>query len=112
MGSNYARKEVEGEPLDGWPVDVQRQCCPCDYRFAFGACVHVLFALRVTGHIDSSRREVLISRRKRKRGEVAILPDLGRLQTIDPALNLMKSSGCIPASYGDVSPRAYLLHYV
>uniref|UniRef100_H3GY82 MULE transposase domain-containing protein n=1 Tax=Phytophthora ramorum TaxID=164328 RepID=H3GY82_PHYRM len=45
MGSNYARKEVEGEPSDGWPVDVQRQWCPCDYWFAFGACVHVLFAL-------------------------------------------------------------------
>ncbi|KAE8916049.1 hypothetical protein PF003_g568 [Phytophthora fragariae] len=88
MGSNYARKEVEGEPLDGWPVDVQRQCCPCDYWFAFGACVHVLFALRVTAHLDSSGREVLVSRRKRKRGEVAVLPDLGRPRAIGPALSL------------------------
>ncbi|OWZ04475.1 hypothetical protein PHMEG_00023616 [Phytophthora megakarya] len=68
MGSNYARKEFEREPIDGWPVDVQRQWCPCDYWFAFGACIHVIFALRVTAHVDSSGREVLVSRRKRKRG--------------------------------------------
>eukprot|EP00644_Phytophthora_capsici_P010918 jgi/Phyca11/104112/e_gw1.9.600.1 len=76
MGVNYARKEFEGEPSDDWPVDVQRQWCPCRYWFGFGACIHVSFALRVTAHIDSSGREVLINRRKRKRGEV--LPDLGR----------------------------------
>ncbi|KAG6615451.1 uncharacterized protein IUM83_05056 [Phytophthora cinnamomi] len=65
MGSNYARKEFEGEPTDGWPVDVLRQWCPCSYWYAFGACVYVLFAMRVTAHVDSSGREVLISRRKR-----------------------------------------------
>jgi hypothetical protein len=85
MGSNYARKEVEGEPLDGWSVDVQRQWCPCDYWFAFGSCIHVLFALRVTAHVNS--REVLISRRKRKRGEIAVLPVIGRPRTIGPALS-------------------------
>lgn len=87
MGINYARKEYEGEPDNGWPVNVQTQICPCDYCFAFGACVHLLFALRVTAHVDSSGREVLINRRKRKRGEVSVLPDLGRPRTIGAALS-------------------------
>ncbi|RLN50009.1 hypothetical protein BBJ28_00006331 [Nothophytophthora sp. Chile5] len=89
MGSNYARKEFEGEPTDEWLVDVLRQWCPCSYWFAFGACVHVLFAMRVTAHVDSSGREVLISRRKRKRGEIAVLADLGRPASIGPALSLV-----------------------
>jgi hypothetical protein len=53
MGVNYTRKEFEGEPVDGWPVDLVRQWCPCDYWYRFGACIHVLFALRVTAHVDS-----------------------------------------------------------
>ncbi|KAE9102615.1 hypothetical protein PF010_g14038 [Phytophthora fragariae] len=89
MGVNYARKEFEGEPADGWAVDILRQCCPCDYWFAFGACVHILFALRATAHVDSSGREVLISRRKRKRGEMTVLPDLGRPRTVGAALSLV-----------------------
>uniref|UniRef100_H3H147 MULE transposase domain-containing protein n=1 Tax=Phytophthora ramorum TaxID=164328 RepID=H3H147_PHYRM len=28
MGVNYARKEYEGEPTDGWPFDALRQWCP------------------------------------------------------------------------------------
>eukprot|EP00644_Phytophthora_capsici_P010694 jgi/Phyca11/104497/e_gw1.9.729.1 len=87
MGSNYARKEYEGEPFDGWPVNIQLQSCPCDYFFGFGACVHVLYALRVTAHVDSSGREVLVSRRKIKRGAVAVLPDLGRPRDVGPALS-------------------------
>jgi len=88
IGSNYARKEVEGEPADGWPVDIRRQWCPCSYWFAFGACVHVLFAMRVTAHVDGRGREVLISRRKRKRGGVAVLADIGRPASVGPALSL------------------------
>eukprot|EP00644_Phytophthora_capsici_P013099 jgi/Phyca11/101060/e_gw1.5.1058.1 len=87
IGINYARKEYEGEPDDSWPVNVQTQICSCDYFFAFGACVHLLFALRVTAHVDSSRREFLINRRKRKRGEVSVLSDLGRPRTIGAALS-------------------------
>eukprot|EP00644_Phytophthora_capsici_P018243 jgi/Phyca11/127378/e_gw1.68.130.1 len=87
MGSNYARKEVEGEPRGGWPVDVERQWCPCDNCFAFGTCVHVLFALRTTAHVDSSGREILVSRRKRKRQCGAILPSTGRPRDVGPAFS-------------------------
>ncbi|POM67104.1 Hypothetical protein PHPALM_16944 [Phytophthora palmivora] len=87
LGSNYARQEVEGEPPGGWPVDVERQWCPCCYWFAFGTCVHILYALRITAHVDSNGREVLVSRRKRKRGEVAVLPRTGRPNAIGPALS-------------------------
>eukprot|EP00644_Phytophthora_capsici_P013282 jgi/Phyca11/101458/e_gw1.5.411.1 len=48
MGANYARMEVQGQPWGGWPVDVTHRWCPCGYYFAFGVCVHVLFALRTT----------------------------------------------------------------
>lgn len=86
-GSNYARKEYEGQPVDGWPVNIQWQSCPCDYFFGFGACVHVLYALRVTAHVDSSGREVLVSRRKIKRGAVAVLPELGWPRDVGAALS-------------------------
>ncbi|OWZ03529.1 hypothetical protein PHMEG_00024728, partial [Phytophthora megakarya] len=80
MGSNYARMEVEGQPWGGWPVDVQQQWCPCNYWFAFGACVHVIFALRSSAHVDSSGHDVLISRRKRKNRS-------GHPRDIGPALS-------------------------
>ncbi|RLN43882.1 hypothetical protein BBJ28_00026860 [Nothophytophthora sp. Chile5] len=89
MGVNYARKEYNGEPVDGWAVDVQNQRCPCQYWFAFGACIHLLYALRVTAHVDTRGREVLISRRKRKRGEVAVLPDMGRPRSNGAALSFV-----------------------
>ncbi|KAG3077881.1 hypothetical protein PI125_g21132 [Phytophthora idaei] len=31
LGANYARYEVEGQLWAGWPVDVDRQFCPCGY---------------------------------------------------------------------------------
>lgn len=49
--------------------------------------MHVLYALRVTAHVDSSGREVLVSRRKIKRGAVAVLPELGRPRDVGAALS-------------------------
>nr|CAI72252.1 hypothetical protein PI35.0030 [Phytophthora infestans] len=87
MGVNYARKEVEGQPFGGWHVDSERQWCQCDYCYAFGTCIHVLYALRATTHVDSSGRDILVNRKKRRRYGVAVLPVVGRPRTIGPALS-------------------------
>jgi hypothetical protein len=29
MGANYARMEVEGQPMTGWPVNLTVRWCPC-----------------------------------------------------------------------------------
>ncbi|KAG2892130.1 hypothetical protein PC110_g14600 [Phytophthora cactorum] len=86
LGANYARMEVKGQSWAGWPVDVDRQYCSCGYRFVLGACTHVIFALRATVHVDSSGRDILASRRKQKRGEIAVLERTGRPAAIGPAL--------------------------
>ncbi|ETK70915.1 hypothetical protein L915_21757 [Phytophthora nicotianae] len=88
MEANYARKEVENEPWGGWEVDVERQWCPCDYCFAFGTCVPILFALRVTVHVDSSGRDILVSRRERKRVSAATVAISGHPGAAGPALSL------------------------
>ncbi|ETL83454.1 hypothetical protein L917_16606 [Phytophthora nicotianae] len=67
MGANYARMEVQGQPWGGWPVDITHRWCPCGYCYEFGICVHVLFALRATETVDSSGRNVVVNRNKRKR---------------------------------------------
>eukprot|EP00644_Phytophthora_capsici_P004646 jgi/Phyca11/111057/e_gw1.19.475.1 len=67
MGVNYARMEVQNQPWGGWPVDITQRWCPCNYCYAFGVCVHVLFALRITENVDSSGRSVLVNRSKRRR---------------------------------------------
>ncbi|OWY99636.1 hypothetical protein PHMEG_00029334 [Phytophthora megakarya] len=83
MGANYARKEVEGQPWGGWPVNLHRHWCPCGYWFMFGSCVHVVFALWVTAHVDSNGQEVLVSRRKRTQ-----YPQQGECpRSIGPALS-------------------------
>ncbi|GMF40719.1 unnamed protein product [Phytophthora fragariaefolia] len=68
MGANYARMEVEGQPSGGWIVDTYHRSCGCNYFYAFRVCVHVLFAVQSCDHLDSQGREVLVSRKKRKRG--------------------------------------------
>eukprot|EP00644_Phytophthora_capsici_P003947 jgi/Phyca11/108692/e_gw1.15.210.1 len=83
MGANYARMEVEGQPWGGWPVDITSRWCPCSYCFAFGVCVHVLYALKVTQHVDSSGRNVFVNRNKRKRGGDS---SGGRPLSVGPAL--------------------------
>ncbi|KAG4228103.1 hypothetical protein PC116_g23530 [Phytophthora cactorum] len=65
LGANYARMEVKGQSWAGWPVDVDRQYCSCGY---------------------SSGRDILASRRKQKRGEIAVLERTGRPAAIGPAL--------------------------
>ncbi|KAE9333223.1 hypothetical protein PR003_g14125 [Phytophthora rubi] len=87
MGANYARMEVEMQPWGGWPVDVERQWCPCNYGFVFGSCIHVLFALRCTANVDSSGRDILVSRRKRKRTTVSVIDNTGRPRSNGPALS-------------------------
>jgi hypothetical protein len=86
MGANYARMEVEGQPWGGWGVDVERQLCPCNYWFVFGSCIHVLFALRSTASVDSRGHEILVDRRKRRRGRVAVIDNAGRPRSNGPAL--------------------------
>lgn len=85
MGSNYARMEVEGQPWCGWQVDIASKWCGCNYCFVFGTCVHVLFALRVTEHVDNSGRSVLVNRKKRRRAGVN--QTIGRPRAIGPALS-------------------------
>ncbi|RLN95579.1 hypothetical protein BBJ28_00020192 [Nothophytophthora sp. Chile5] len=86
MGANYARMEVEGQPWGGWAVDVERQWCPCNYWFVFGSCIHVLFALRSTASVDSRGHEILIDRRKHRRGRVAVIDNACRPRSNGPAL--------------------------
>ncbi|OWY94388.1 LOW QUALITY PROTEIN: hypothetical protein PHMEG_00035902 [Phytophthora megakarya] len=85
MGTNYARKEVEGQPWGGWPVNLHRHWCPCGYWFMVGSCVHVVFALWATAHVDSNGQEVLVSRRKRRRSANAGAQQGGRSRSIGPA---------------------------
>ncbi|GMF58027.1 unnamed protein product [Phytophthora fragariaefolia] len=87
MGSNYARMEVLNQPLAGWPVDLRTQWCPCKFCFAFGTCVHVVYALRCTSHVETLGRELLVSRRKRKTTRGAITdPMVGRALVVGSAL--------------------------
>ncbi|KAE9333742.1 hypothetical protein PR003_g13868 [Phytophthora rubi] len=67
MGANYARMEVEMQPWGGWPVDAERQWCPCNY---------------------CSGRDILVSRRKRKRTAVSVIDNTGRPRSNGPALSL------------------------
>lgn len=84
MGSNYARREVLNQPLTGWLVDLQARWCPCKFWFVFGACVHIIHALHVTGRVDCEGRQVLVSR-KRKQPGIAT-GSVGRPQFVGPAL--------------------------
>eukprot|EP00644_Phytophthora_capsici_P009235 jgi/Phyca11/131458/e_gw1.106.78.1 len=90
MGLNYARVEVEGQPEGGWDVDLNRRWCDCNYCYAFGVCVHVLYAVRTQDYIDASGREILISRNIQKSSGVAASRNTGhrggRPTTVGPAL--------------------------
>ncbi|RLN88063.1 hypothetical protein BBJ28_00003622 [Nothophytophthora sp. Chile5] len=90
MGLNYARMEVEGQPNGGWTVDLSRRWCECNYCYAFGVCVHVLYAVRTLDYIDGSGREILVSRNKQKNNGVATSTNLGqrggRPTMVGPAL--------------------------
>ncbi|KUF96258.1 hypothetical protein AM588_10005890 [Phytophthora nicotianae] len=89
MGANYARMEVLGQPAGGWPVNIERQWCPCHYCFVFGTCVHVLYALRVTEYLDSCGRAILVSRKKRKRTALTAPDTGGRPRSAGPALSFV-----------------------
>lgn len=90
MGLNYARMEVEGQPEGGWNVDLNRRWCGCNYCYAFGVCVHVLYAVRTQDYIDASGREILISRNMQKSSGAAASKNSGqrggRPTTVGPAL--------------------------
>ncbi|ETM32417.1 hypothetical protein L914_20164 [Phytophthora nicotianae] len=62
MGVNYASMEVEGQPDGGWTVNLTRRWCECNYCYAFGVCVHILYAVRSQDYIDGSGRETFILR--------------------------------------------------
>ncbi|GMF37339.1 unnamed protein product [Phytophthora fragariaefolia] len=59
IGANYARMEVKGQSSGGWIVDTYHRSCGCNYIYAFGVCVHLLFAVQSCDHLDSQGREVL-----------------------------------------------------
>eukprot|EP00644_Phytophthora_capsici_P013947 jgi/Phyca11/120125/e_gw1.40.376.1 len=87
LGANYARIEVEGQPWSGRSVDLDHQWCPCGYRFVFESCIHIRFALRATAHVDSSGRDILMSRSKKRRTGVAVIESVGRPRTVGSALS-------------------------
>ncbi|KAG2900042.1 hypothetical protein PC119_g12563 [Phytophthora cactorum] len=87
MGANYARMEVEEQTWAGWAVDVERQWCLCSYWFVFGSCIHALFALHATAHVDSSGRYIPVSRRKRRRSGLAVINNVGRPRSNGPGLS-------------------------
>ncbi|ETL28349.1 hypothetical protein L916_18274 [Phytophthora nicotianae] len=70
MGVNYARMEIQNQPLGGWSVDLWRQTCPCNYWFMFG----------------SQGRDVLVNRKKRRRGDTGGAGPGGRPRFAGPAL--------------------------
>jgi hypothetical protein len=81
MVANYARMMVEG-----WPFDVERQWCPCNYWFVFGSCIHVLFALRLAASFDSRGYEILVDRRKRRCNRVPVIENARRPRSNGPVL--------------------------
>ncbi|ETI57411.1 hypothetical protein F443_00298 [Phytophthora nicotianae P1569] len=83
MSVNYAPMEIQGQPWAGWDVDLTSRWYRCNYCHAFGICVHVLYALRVTENVDSRGRIVLVNRKERKRtgGDIG-----GRPLAVGPAL--------------------------
>ncbi|KAG2907774.1 hypothetical protein PC119_g22955 [Phytophthora cactorum] len=71
MGANYARMDLQGQQLGGWAVDLDNLWCPCNDWYAFGVCVHIMYALRLSEHVDSRERSVLVNRNKCKRTSAA-----------------------------------------
>ncbi|EGZ27535.1 hypothetical protein PHYSODRAFT_477483, partial [Phytophthora sojae] len=71
MGFQYAQMEVQGQLLTRWPVHLRRRWCPCGYWYAFGSCVHVLYALRVSNCVDLAGRDVLVSRKRKQNNSSA-----------------------------------------
>ncbi|ETP24181.1 hypothetical protein F441_02778 [Phytophthora nicotianae CJ01A1] len=87
MGANYTRMEILNQPWGGWQVVLWRQSCPCNYWFMFGSCVHVLYALRMTAYVDSQGRDILVSRKKRRRHDAGAVGSGDRPRRIGPALS-------------------------
>ncbi|ETL47613.1 hypothetical protein L916_02656, partial [Phytophthora nicotianae] len=87
MGANYTRMEILNQPWGGWQAVLWRQSCPCNYWFMFGSCVHVLYALRMTAYVDSQGRDILVSRKKRRRHDAGAVGSGDRPRRIGPALS-------------------------
>ncbi|OWZ04428.1 hypothetical protein PHMEG_00023677 [Phytophthora megakarya] len=85
MGVDYARMEVEDQTWGAWMVDIDRKMCGCNYWYAFGACVHVLHAVKCLENLDSNWYEILVSRKKRKHNTANGTNAGGRPLPIGPA---------------------------
>ncbi|KAF1794454.1 hypothetical protein GQ600_5252 [Phytophthora cactorum] len=76
----------------GWPVDLDSRWCRCGYCFAFGVCIHLVYALQMTEHVDSRGKNVLVDRNKRKRQEPEVGSQAGRPRLVGPVLTFYKTS--------------------
>ncbi|OWZ11619.1 hypothetical protein PHMEG_00015330 [Phytophthora megakarya] len=82
-----ASMEREGMPHEGWPVDVERQMCPCRMCSKFGTYVHVLCALSVRGSCDLNGRATLVYRGTCKRRRQVSAQPAGRPSNSGVALS-------------------------
>ncbi|KAF1782401.1 hypothetical protein GQ600_19764 [Phytophthora cactorum] len=76
MGTNYARMEVDGQPTNGWEVDIALLWYPCKYHQKFGACVHLIFALRQRNYVGPNSNRMMASQRITRRGNTIGRPRL------------------------------------
>ncbi|KAE8890988.1 hypothetical protein PF005_g8850 [Phytophthora fragariae] len=83
MGSNCARMEVLGQPVNGWEVNIALRWCPCKYHQKFGACVHLLFALSQRNYVGPNGKRMMANRRITRGKAIA-----GRPRINGPALSL------------------------
>ncbi|KAG3108254.1 hypothetical protein PI124_g9372 [Phytophthora idaei] len=69
---NQDRMELEGQPLQGWRVDLEKSTCPRRSWSKYGTCVHFLAAIRVAGRdipgVPAPKRSFLNRRRSVSRG--------------------------------------------
>lgn len=83
MGKNYGRMEVEGQPPDGWLVDIAQRWCACRFWFKFGTCIHLLHALSISDRMTPSGKRMLVNRNASKKAAKR-----GRPRTNGPALSI------------------------
>ncbi|ETO75078.1 hypothetical protein F444_09312 [Phytophthora nicotianae P1976] len=75
--------------VEGAKRSTEEEMCLCNYCFKFGACVHLVYALRATDRMDGAGRRILVSRRMgHKRSEDGIATLGGMPRAIGPALSV------------------------
>ncbi|ETK88304.1 hypothetical protein F441_07580 [Phytophthora nicotianae CJ01A1] len=62
---NYARMELDGQPSNGWTVNLELKHCPCRYHAKMRDCVHLQFALQLHNYVGGDGERVMANRSKK-----------------------------------------------